>query len=168
MFFAVLIAGLALSIGIAIYDLVVRELSISATTVQSQQAIDVADSGSECALYWDSKYPGGGFFATSTPAPSIPANTGVCNGYDIAHDGTVVTSASSATTTFYISFGGVPASSPCVKVQVAKYLDTSLSPQGVERTEIISDGYNFGDVTQECQGPTGEPGQVNRELLVTY
>ena len=59
-FFAMLVGALALSIGLAIYDLTVRELDLSATATQSQYAIYAADSGAECALYWDNKYGGKG------------------------------------------------------------------------------------------------------------
>ncbi|HVY72678.1 MAG TPA: hypothetical protein VG984_01315 [Candidatus Paceibacterota bacterium] len=59
-FFATLVASLALAIGLAIYDITVRQLSLSTTVVQSHYAIFAADSGVECALYWDAKYGGGG------------------------------------------------------------------------------------------------------------
>ena len=54
-----LAGGLALSIGIAIYDLTIRELDLSATATQSQYAIYAADTGVECALYWDIQNPTG-------------------------------------------------------------------------------------------------------------
>lgn len=58
-FFATLVGGLALAIGLAIFDITQRQLSLSATVLQSEYAIFAADSGVECALYWDSKYQGG-------------------------------------------------------------------------------------------------------------
>lgn len=70
-FFATLVASLALAIGLAIYDVVVRQLNLSTTVSQSQYAIFAADSGAECALYWDSKYNGSGSaFSGSSAATS--------------------------------------------------------------------------------------------------
>lgn len=56
--FAVLIASILLAIGIAIFDITVRELRLSSVARESQFAIYAAETGVECALYWDSKYSG--------------------------------------------------------------------------------------------------------------
>lgn len=56
--FAVLIASIMLAIGIAIFDITVRELRLSSVARESQFAIYAAETGVECALYWDSKYSG--------------------------------------------------------------------------------------------------------------
>src|SRR5438067_322100 len=89
MFFAVLVGSLALSVGLVIFDITVRELALSAAVTQSQYAIYAADSGAECALYWDTKYTGGSSssaFATSTYAG---ASSGIsCNSQDVAAHGT--------------------------------------------------------------------------------
>jgi len=95
-----LVGALALAVGAAIYDLAVREVDLSQTATQSQYAIYAADTGAECALYWDSKcasagyctVSGGSVFATSSlslSSPSAPPTSGVvCNTYDIAAFGT--------------------------------------------------------------------------------
>lgn len=84
-FFAVLVASLALAVGLAIYDLLLRELSLSQTATQSQFAIYAADTGAECALYWDQKYinggtnnngGSGGAFATSS-LDTLAASSGI-------------------------------------------------------------------------------------------
>lgn len=54
-FVAVLVSSLALAIGLAIYDLLNRELILSQTARESQIAIFAADTGVDCALYWDNK-----------------------------------------------------------------------------------------------------------------
>ncbi len=56
-FFAVLVSSLALSVGLAIYDLLIRQLELSQVATQSVYAIFAADAGIECALYWDAKAP---------------------------------------------------------------------------------------------------------------
>ena len=95
-FFAMLVGGLALAVGMAIYDLAVREIDLSATATQSQYAIYAADTGAECALYWDFKCSqgactsngaAGSAFATSSSMVT-PSSGILCNGQDIATVGT--------------------------------------------------------------------------------
>jgi len=170
-FFATLVASLALAIGLAIYDITVRQLELSTTVSQSQYAIYAADTGAECALYWDSKYPNGGS-AFATSSASVPPMSGiVCGSFDVAAQGTpptpfvsegsswsawnIVSTASSATTTFSITFPG-SAYTSCATVQVSK---VATAP-GVVSTTIFSQGYNT------CV--TGASGQLERELKVSY
>jgi hypothetical protein len=94
-FFAVLVSSLALAVGLAMYDLLVRELSLSQMATQSQYAIDAADTGAECALYWDAHATttlgvgdaDNSAFATSTDYTTGGAANGpnqvTCNGQDI-------------------------------------------------------------------------------------
>jgi hypothetical protein len=168
-FFATLVASLALAIGIAIYDIMVRQLDLSTTVTQSQSAIFAADSGVECALYWDSKYSiGGSVFATSSA--SAPPSSGVqCGVADIAAQGTpptpfapsptgwgpwsVIASPVAATTTFTLTF---PPYTYCVRVEVSKF----IKDDGSIATEIYSHGFN----TCAANGQT----QLERELQVNY
>lgn len=145
-FFATLVSSLALAIGLAIYDLTVRTLSLSGVTAQSQYAIYAADTGAECALYWDSKYTGSGaVFATSSAsvAASAPA---YCGGVDIRTAAAptsfaVVSGATYATTTFTMQFSSQIYNSasvvPCAKVEVGK-----VTVAGRVYTTILSHGYN--------------------------
>src|ERR1700687_4944182 len=99
LFFAVLVASLALAIGLSIYDITVRELDLSSTVTQSEYAIYAADTGAECALYWDFHYTSGGAnfgtnsaFATSSTdslgGTGVPSSGISCNGQDVAAVGT--------------------------------------------------------------------------------
>lgn len=168
-FFATLVASLALAIGLAIYDITIRQLDLSTTIIQSQYAIFAADSGAECALYWDSKYGGSGS-AFATSSASTPVTSGVsCGTYDVASHGTApapyqnnvstwdvwsVTSASNAaTTTFTLTF---PNYNYCALVEVGKYTDGA----GVVTTRILSHGYNT------CYA--NAQNQLERELKVSY
>ncbi len=168
-FFATLVASLALAIGLAIYDITVRQLDLSTNSIQSQYAIFAADSGAECALYWDAKYSGAGS-AFATSSNSTPVTSGVtCGSLDVAAHGTppvpyqntvsswgvwnVVSDASTATTTFTMSFTGF---TYCAEVEVGKYTDAS----SVVHTTILSHGYNT------CY--TNTQNQLERELKVSY
>ena len=65
---AALISSVVLSLGAAIYQLAVKELELSSLGRDSQYAFFAADTGAECALYWDIRF---GYFATSTPAEVV-------------------------------------------------------------------------------------------------
>ena len=164
-FFAMLVGGLALAIGVAIYDLTVRELDLSGTATQSQYAIYAADTGAECALYWDFKCTGpaectsGGAgnsaFATSSGMAVPPDNSGLlCNGVDVTAAGNRSTvyapDGSAATTTFTITFLPQPY---CATVSVGKKDFPTV-------TTVISSGYN------PCTA--GGVVRLERKLQVTY
>ncbi len=162
MFFALLVASLSLAIGLAIYDITIRELQLSEAATQSQYAVYAADTGAECALYWDNKYVGNfgsnSAFSTSTADTAIPTSGIVCAGQDIAATARAATpstwpltsDATSATTTF--SIAGATAAAPCAVVYVYK----SGNPTN---TKVVSHGYNT------C---TAGPLQLERVFQVTY
>jgi hypothetical protein len=155
-----LVSSLALAIGLAIYDITVRELQLSEAATQSQYAIYAADTGAECALYWENKYVGNGgsnsAFATSSADVQVPISGVVCNGQDIAaaavaaHNWPQATDANNATTTFTIV--GATTAAPCSVVYVYKRGNPSV-------TTVVSHGYNT------CT--TGNL-QLERVFQVTY
>ncbi|MFA7252449.1 MAG: hypothetical protein WC027_01175 [Candidatus Paceibacterota bacterium] len=53
--FSVLLSSLLLTIGLSIFSIALKELSISTAVRQSVHAFYAADSGRECAIYWDVK-----------------------------------------------------------------------------------------------------------------
>lgn len=63
MLLAVLISSIAISIGLGIFAIIFGELGISGSAKESLVALYAADSGIECALYWDIKQQA---FSTST------------------------------------------------------------------------------------------------------
>ncbi len=161
-FFAMLVGSLALSIGLAIYDLTVRELDLSGTATQSQYAIYAADTGAECALYWDLKCTlpncvsgaaAGSAFATSTQSVTPPSGV-VCNGIDVrAAPWTVTSVLTAATTTFTVTFLPQPY---CASITVAK--------SGIPtKTTITSKGYN-----DACPPAAAGTSRLERVLQVTY
>ena len=168
-FFAVLISSLALAVGLAIYDLIIRELTLSQTATQSQYAIFAADAGVECALYWDAKYGGSGSAFASTSNYVPPPSSITCNGLDIRtqgpptvdlaqYPGCVSTAwcllpaptVNSATTTFRMTFSPQPY---CVTVVVAKWGIPS-------RTRVVSHGFNTCSTTAV--------NRLERTLQVSY
>lgn len=51
--YAILVASLLLSISLGIYSISLRDFVLSSSASESEKAIFAADSGAECALYWD-------------------------------------------------------------------------------------------------------------------
>lgn len=123
---AVVVSTLMLSIGAVIFNTTIKELRLSSLGRDSQFAFYAADSGIECALFWDIR---GHEFATSTD--SDPTNTGTfCAGQDITESGwSVVANPSSARSTFKLTFP----EGYCATVVVNKTIAT---------TTIESRGYN--------------------------
>jgi hypothetical protein len=155
MFFAVLVSSLALAIGIAIFDLVTRELQLSSTSAQSEFAIYAADTGVECVLYWDFKYQGTkSIFPTSTADTAAQnATDAYCNGEDIIAGRQVAVTANSGMVTTTISLAPLP-------YYVIVNVEKTENADGKTQTYVFSHGYN----TASINSPTA----VERELEVRY
>lgn len=52
---AMLVASVALSVGLGVYNRTYKELLFASFWKQTQVAFSAADSGLECALYWDTR-----------------------------------------------------------------------------------------------------------------
>jgi len=150
---SVLIASVLLSLGLAIFSITIRELLLSSTGRESQFAFYAADTGIECALYFDLVR---GAFSTST------ASAVSCNA-----DGSNPTNANQAVggqgwdvpNTFTISFLPNPY---CAVVTVTK-----TNTGGVVKTDINSRGYNVG-VKNGLACESTEPRRLERAIHVIY
>lgn len=143
--FAVLVANLILAIGIATFALTVKQVTLSSVGRESQFAFFAADSGIECALYWD--------FTSQAFSATEAIDQIVCNGTTIteADDGGAIGGRGYGNpTTFTFTF---PPDPFCAQVSVTKY----DSPR---RTVIDSRGYNTCD--------TGNPRRVERGIRANY
>lgn len=146
--FAVLVGSLLFSVGLAVANLAIKELTLSAAGKESEKAFYAADTGIECALYWDRRVAG--TFPDSETAPRRASIT--CNAAAIAL--TVANETpSAATTTFRIDI-----SPSCADVVVGK-TEAQGGPAG--STVIESRGRS------EC-GAAENPARVERALRVRY
>jgi len=133
---AALISSVVLSLGISIFEIAQKQVSLSSMGRDSQFAFYTADTGAECALFWDLRsdiHPN--TFATSTassPAPSVS-----CNQTDAA---VTVTSAAADSATSYFEFD---LAGKCVRVTVQKCA-TECDPAQYPniRSIIHADGFN--------------------------
>lgn len=69
LFVAIVVTGTLMLIASGVVNLAVKQAFISSSARESQHAFYAADSGVECALYWDVKNPSG-FSAFSTTTGS--------------------------------------------------------------------------------------------------
>ena len=148
---AVLVSSVMLSIGVAIYNIVSKQVILSSAGRESQFAFFAADTGVECVLYWDSNFDA--FSSSSAQVmscagdrPIPPENITRVYEEDFAHTMT--------TTTTEFSFSMVPGIvNPCVDVKVVR----SERPT---RTTIESLGHNTCVITN--------PRRIERAIRVRY
>jgi len=66
LFYALLVTSLLLALGLAVFNITLKELLLSSDARESQNAFYAADAALECALYWDrSTTPAFGFYGDS-------------------------------------------------------------------------------------------------------
>lgn len=136
--YAVLISSALLAIGLAIFNITIKELLFSSLGRDSQFAFYAADTGSECAFYWDFEHNS---FATSSISSIECAGNTIDSmgggGYEMP-------------SVFTLDFSPEPY---CVVVSVVKY-------ESPARTVVESRGYNTCD--------TANPRRVERAIRTTY
>lgn len=166
--YSVLVTSILITIGLSMADIATREIVLSSSGLGSQIAFYAADSGVECALYWDIKNPSGkSAFATST------ASTISCNGQSIATNSQTVPTnppqqslvggggIANGTSIFYLDFTGGSTPLPyCAIVSISKTQNPDPLNGPRILTKIESRGYNT------CV--TSNPRRVERAIRVQY
>ncbi len=147
---SLLITSIILSIGLGVFDIIIRETILSGSGMESQKAFYAADTGAECSLYWDLKHPGFTDSVFATSSDSVPPTSGVlCNEEDIATTWSITgLTPTTATTEFKLNL----ANGSCVDVFVIK--DSGA-------VKIESRGYNLA-----CDSVDRR--KVERALRVSY
>ena len=138
----IIVASLLFLVSMAIANITLKQIIFSSVGRESQFAFYAADSGIECALFWDLKNPAGGS-AFVAPGP----HTINCNNQTFNIVPTLV--GSDYVSTFTVTFSPEPY---CVTVEVTKESD--------EDTHIDSRGYNTCD--------PNSPRRVERGVEVDY
>jgi hypothetical protein len=155
---AALVASTMLALGSSVFLIAQKQITLSSVGRDSQFAFYAADTGAECALYWDFRVDKYDYiFATSSVSTSHAGDV-VC---DNQHAGNVnvETSGTSATSTFSVDLfknesddkGGY-----CVTVTVAK------SPTA-PNTIIRADGYSTS-----CESIESNPRTLQRSVNLRY
>ncbi len=152
---AALISSIALSVGIAIYTIAQKEITLSSLGKYSAYAFYNADSGAECALYWDIKGSSvTTFFSTTTPPSTI-----TCDKQSVAVTTQNTMNGSTwQSTQFSFQYGP---NSECANVYVTKYAD-AVHP-AVIHTTIHADGLNVA-----CGSIATDPTALERSIDLKY
>lgn len=143
---SVLVGSILIALGSAIFNLVSKEIILSSSGRESQFAFFAADTGIECALYWDIKHNA---FVSESPLTDV-----ACGGAPATLTRTAGHNGSSPTltTTFTFSLNS-GAANPCAAVTVLK---TTVPTS----TVIASQGYNTCITTN--------PLRLERAIRVQY
>lgn len=151
--FAVLVSALVLSVGISILNISKKEFLLASSARESITAFYAADSGLECAKYYDDK----GSFDEAPPTPLVDIECALTSAAVV----TPITSTSLRSYKFQIQIN----SSACAIITVEK-----ATVNGILVTNIESRGYNIGWNTTinppSCSSPS--PRRVERALYYTY
>ena len=165
--FAVLISALVLGVGVSILNIARKELLLNSSARESQYAFYAADTGYECAVYWDTVQNA---FSTSSPASSITCGT--------TSAGATTTSAVTLPVNpplngpYVYSFSVPIVGNACAFVTLTKTYGTTILPSGSSitgwSTNLLSRGYNVGykSSTGDCSAVSSI--KVERALYATY
>lgn len=125
---AILLATIAVTLGVSLIDIAYKQVILAATAKQSQYGFYSADSAMECALYWDQK-----FNAFSYSAPRDTSSM-TCNGLALGAPITsvqVTTGSPHRRTQFHVR---CPSTGTNAQVTVYKYTSGT--------TTIYTNGYS--------------------------
>src|SRR3989344_457522 len=142
---AVLVSGVLLGLGFAIFNIVSKEVILSSAGKESQFAFYSADTGVECALYWDLKQEA---FVRWSQVDTIS-----CGGTNLNFDVRSYDAVSHTFTSQFSFFLNGGTSGQCATVVVYK----TDSPT---TTRIDSLGYNTCD--------SSNPRRLERGVRATY
>ncbi|MEK9175515.1 MAG: hypothetical protein AAB795_02875 [Patescibacteria group bacterium] len=138
---AVLVSSIALSVGIGIFSLLFSEIEISGSAKDSVIAFYAADSGLECALYWElleNKDTSISSPFSMTGESPIPITCNDASPYFPGFGTCGAESSSYCVGEFYPQYTGDTVNS-CAHVMVEKQMD---SETGIIQTRLIADGEN--------------------------
>lgn len=155
MIFAILICSLIVAIGVSMANIALKQLSVSSISRESQIAFYAADSGVECALYWDIQGPyltPAFYFASTNPNHHSISGVMSCG---LSVEGPSFSTGPLGGSDYYVNnftvhYGN---QSPCAVVYVTKNYDG---------TNVI-DSYGINDCSN-----TDNQYRVERALRVEY
>jgi hypothetical protein len=140
---AALIASLVLALGISVFSIAQKQLILSSIGRNSQYAFYAADTGAECALFWDSRH-----VAFDPAAPVSPIACDANQAISVAHTNLLVYP---VTYTFSFEPNGY-----CVQMTVTK---NTVHP----RTRIHADGFSVS-----CENVQVSSRVLQRSVELTY
>lgn len=152
---ASIISAAVLVLGAAIFSIAQKQSALASASKQSQYAFYAADTGSECALYWDTQKD---LFATVTPAVSA-----TCDAQALA-----LSNSYAGSYPYTVTFTYAP-NKNCVKVKVTKcntpitHNNCVAGSGSAVYTQVEADGYNVA-----CNAISTSNMALERSVVLNY
>lgn len=156
---AVFMASIMLSVGLGVYQRTYKELYFSSFWKHAQLAFGAADTGLECALFFDLHPPVGKVHFATSPSSAIPSPLNQISCGPGAINNITIPSALFGTVGIYqYATSTISLATPySFSVEVVK---TTNTISGITTTKIISRGYNDSN--------TASLRRVERGLRIDY
>lgn len=158
--FSIVVSAIVLAIALGVSNIALKEINFSTSGQSSGESFYAADTGIECALYYDltlTQSFGGPTEVFGTPVEDVVTKCGGTNLDLNDGSGTQIDPWE-----FVIPALGEFGNS-CAVVEMYRY-----NVGGVEHTKITSRGYNLGGHTDDCTPATPTSKRVERVLEVNY
>ncbi len=172
LFVAMIVSSLLLAVGFSISNIILKQLLLSGSGKDSQIAFYAADSGAECAQFWDARDGNGvdliadGPFATSTATTDFTIKCG--RGVVDFSKSTSMTVPGLVTSTLVVDYSTSDYKA-CALVLIEKGF-TKIDEEDVPYTKVVSRGYNSSLITagttKACD--LSNKRTVERGLVVQY
>lgn len=134
---AIVLASVAVAVGLALADVAYKQVTLSSTARQSQLAFYRADSALECALYYDQR------FAAFNVGNSFDQNTITCEGRAISGYTETPISGGGVLTTFNVTGSSCAAGQVSATVSIYKEGTGLCSSTGrTGKNCLYASGYN--------------------------
>jgi hypothetical protein len=147
---AALVSSVVLALGISIFEIALKQVTLSSMGRDSQFAFYAADTGAECALYWDVRH---NYFGTTTPSSSA-----VCATQTLTVSGRPIPDESRYELTFQFEPTG-----KCAAVTVTKCVAECNAAYPGIHTIIHADGFNT-----TCDSVSSNPRALQRSVELHY
>ncbi|MBP9714886.1 MAG: hypothetical protein KBD52_00115 [Candidatus Pacebacteria bacterium] len=159
MLFAVVLSGIIFSISLGMINISLKEINFGTSAKATNEAFFAADTGAECALFYD-LVPVQSFFGLEDALATINGINPMCGGsiLNIEEEFTGV-----GPWNFVVLSLGENKKS-CAKVKLTRTID--ISTGDLINTQIISKGYNMGGDSTDCSSTNNN--RVERVLELNY
>lgn len=170
--FAVLVSVLVLSVGLSILNISKKEFLLSSSARESTKAFYAADSGLECAAYFD--FNGTFNYLDNTSSDPFRDQNIQCAGHTAQLHGNILYYERYGTDNYY-TFDILFEGSSCATIYVTKMaagIDPFSGDYLSARTQISSYGYNLGWDSSTNNGggscTKASPNRVERAIEYNY
>jgi Tfp pilus assembly protein PilX len=158
--YAILITTVVLGIGLSLLGVLIQQVSLSGAERESLTSMSAADSGIECALYWDIVQDA---FRTGTDV-TCNATPITCEGNSLTVSGptSALVPGYPGLTEYTCSFIANLSQGSCADLEVSKITDDTTG--ALSTTTVKSRGYN----TACPPAPSPKPWRLERGLQTEY